>query len=220
MNSQHNNKMNLKLAGVLALFALGVEAASTANLIPRMEELMAPTNSTAEMRRADTACPSGYQKAGWTTYASYPCCCKENDNYDELCDTDECDNYSGCSYQGTFAYSDDLTEKEVAKKAIIAFFAKTGNSDYDSHYMEVHDPVSGKSATVQAIDTCADSDCDNCCTQNSRGDGFLVDMEINTLRDYFKSTLEEGETLGKEYTPRDYICWKDLSTPAPTAAQG
>lgn len=35
---------------------------------------------------------------------------------------------------------------------------------------------------VQAIDACADADCDGCCTANLGGDGFLIDIEEHTMR--------------------------------------
>jgi hypothetical protein len=35
--------------------------------------------------------------------------------------------------------------------------------------------------TAQAIDLCADADCDGCCSVNLGGDGYLIDIEHHTM---------------------------------------
>jgi hypothetical protein len=41
--------------------------------------------------------------AAVTFYASYPPCCRNSPNYDSAASTDECADYSGCTYLGDFA---------------------------------------------------------------------------------------------------------------------
>jgi hypothetical protein len=41
--------------------------------------------------------------AAVTFYSSYPTCCRNSPNYDSRASTEECADYSGCTYLGDFA---------------------------------------------------------------------------------------------------------------------
>ena len=50
-----------------------------------------------------------------------------------------------------------------------------------------------KTVECNVVDTCADADCDGCCTENAGASGYLIDMEYWTvLRDY-----GEGQAYGQ-----------------------
>ena len=51
--------------------------------------------------------------------------------------------------------------------------------------------------TISAIiaDTCADSDCSDCCTKNAGSGGYLVDMEYYTVINNFGSTSVADGTI-------------------------
>ena len=167
-------------------------------------------------------CPAGFTSSRWTTYYSYPCCCKGNPNYSPQCDTTECDDYDGCKWSGDFAYIDHKSYDWVASHSIVAFFALKDNRKYANKNLMVLDTHSGKNFTVLVGDTCGDDDCGGCCTKGAEGaGGFLIDMEVETLaRHYPKTDVDSGVAT----TPRSAICWKDLSAdptpsePAPAPA--
>ena len=84
---------------------------------------------------------------------------------------------------GEFAFADHKSFEYVKSNNIISFFdAHHPHESYiRSHYAnkQVRVRKNGKTFTVRVLDTCADSDCDGCCTKNSHG-GFLIDMEAYT----------------------------------------
>ena len=100
-----------------------------------------------------------------TTYTSYP-----------EPGSEECVDYSGCDYQGLFAAcTRTMPETWVAAHDLVALFP-LGE-------LALHDLClrSGdRSMRVTVVDTCADTDCDGCCSEN-RGDAdALVDIESYT----------------------------------------
>jgi hypothetical protein len=53
--------------------------------------------------------------------------------------------------------------------------------------LRVMDPATGRSILVNALDECADSDCNGCCTRNANG-GILIDLEKHAARALFNFT--------------------------------
>jgi hypothetical protein len=91
--------------------------------------------------------------------------------------SEECVEFNGCTWAGQFAACDGkLSEAWVAEHDIVAAFP-------DFQTLALHDLClrSGdKTLIVTVLDTCADSDCDGCCSEN-RGDADqLIDLERYT----------------------------------------
>ena len=89
----------------------------------------------------------------------------------------ECIEYNGCLWEGLFAACDGKkTEAWVAAHNIVAAFP-------DFAVLELHDLClkSGtKTIVVTVLDTCADSDCSGCCTENQGTADELIDVESYT----------------------------------------
>ena len=119
-----------------------------------------------------------------TYYDSYPKCCRNSPNYDSHYSREECDDDSACKYIGDFAYSGHKSFDWVESNNIISFFdSKHPSESYTrTHYgdKKVQLRKNGKVFTAVILDTCADSDCNGCCTRNAHG-GYLVDMEYYTV---------------------------------------
>jgi len=107
-----------------------------------------------------------WKTANKTNYTSYP-----------EPGSDECVKFSGCQYEGLFAACDKKQTLEwVKSNNIVAAFP-------DLKTLELHDLClkSGKKTIVVTVyDTCGDSDCDNCCTQNKGNKDELIDIESFT----------------------------------------
>lgn len=108
-----------------------------------------------------------WNTADLTWYESYP-----------EAGSEECVEYNGCEWAGYFAALDDQQSEEwVAAHNIIAIHEK----DFDTYKLKTFRLRKG-GFEIDAVvyDKCADSDCDGCCTENSRGTGFLIDIESYT----------------------------------------
>jgi hypothetical protein len=85
----------------------------------------------------------------------------------------ECIQFSGCDYVGQFAACNKMEPKSwVMSHNIVAVFPQ-GN-------LFLHDlclKSGSKTIVVTALDTCADSDCSGCCTENKGNADLLVDVE-------------------------------------------
>jgi hypothetical protein len=107
-----------------------------------------------------------WRSANKTNYTSYP------DPGSE-----ECIKYNGCMWAGQFAACDSKeSETWVAAHNIVAAFP-----DFDT--LKLHDLClrRGSSLTVVTVlDTCGDSDCGGCCTQNRGSADELIDVESYT----------------------------------------
>lgn len=125
---------------------------------------LAPTLSQA----APLTCASEWHQANLTNYTSYP-----------APESEECIAYNGCTWAGQFyGLENTQTEAWVAAHNIVAVHEK----DWGWLGMKVlHLRQGGHEITAQAIDICSDADCDGCCTKNLGGDGYLVDIEVNTM---------------------------------------
>jgi hypothetical protein len=90
----------------------------------------------------------------------------------------ECIQYSGCMYEGEFAGCDQTEPLAwVMSHNIVAAFP-------DFTALKLHDlclkSSTGKTIVVTVLDTCGDSDCNGCCTQNKGTAAELIDVESFT----------------------------------------
>ncbi|MEZ4438275.1 MAG: hypothetical protein R3B72_04270 [Polyangiaceae bacterium] len=106
-----------------------------------------------------------WHTANKTTYEAYPAPGSE-----------ECVVYNGCEYLGEFAACDNtMPESWVASHDIVAVFPL---GDLAMHRLCLRAGDALRVVTV--IDTCADADCDGCCTENRGSAEALVDVEKYT----------------------------------------
>lgn len=123
-------------------------------------------------------------------------------NYESYPDpeSEECIEYNGCTWEGLFAACEGKkSEAWVEAHNIVAAFPGFGE-------LELHDLClrSGDTTVVVTVyDTCADSDCDGCCTENQGDADQLIDLEHYTNERW---GVEDGQ-----------IEWADLG---PTASSG
>jgi len=107
-----------------------------------------------------------WKSANKTNYTSYP---------DP--GSQECIEFNGCMWEGLFAACNDKkSEAWVSEHDIVAAFP-----DFDS--LELHDLClrkGDKLLVVTVLDTCGDSDCDGCCTENQGSADQLIDIESYT----------------------------------------
>ena len=103
-------------------------------------------------------------------------------------------------WEGQFAACDEKkTEAWVEAHDIVAAFPDFGD-------LELHDLClrkGNKTLVVTVLDTCADTDCDGCCTENQGSAEQLIDLESYT-----------NERFG---VPDGAIDWADLG---PTTGDG
>ncbi|KAL4420741.1 hypothetical protein ABPG75_010397 [Micractinium tetrahymenae] len=130
-----------------------------------------------------------WKTASCTTYWSYPDCC-----HDPSADQTECDDYSGCQWEGQFAALDGKQSKSWVMENNIASFFESPNSqnrkEWDRKWknktLRIRNPDTGKTLDVKVLDTCDDADCDGCCTQNAnKNGGHLVDLEYYTAQRFW-----------------------------------
>jgi|GEM_PF-2024497 len=106
-----------------------------------------------------------WQTANKTHYESYPAPGSE-----------ECEDYNGCSWAGQFAYCEGTKpESWVEAHNIASVFPPNG---LQRHHLCLR--KGPKTIVVTAIDTCSDSDCDGCCTENLGNAARLIDIEKYT----------------------------------------
>jgi hypothetical protein len=107
-----------------------------------------------------------WKTANKTEFTSYPAAGSE-----------ECIKYSGCQYEGMFAgCGPTMPPSWVKSHDIVSVFP-------DFATLKHHDlclKSGSKTIVVLAIDTCADSDCSGCCTQNRGSANELIDIESFT----------------------------------------
>jgi hypothetical protein len=115
-----------------------------------------------------------FQWANATNYTSYP---------DP--GSDECVIYNGCEWAGYFAAVDgQQTEAWVEAHNIVAFFsAGDDNAGFETYQQKrLRLRKGGEEIDVYVYDTCGDSDCGGCCTDNATQNGYstLIDLESFT----------------------------------------
>ncbi len=192
--------------GVAAFAAQQATATPSPGSGPRSQDSQQPPPSQQESRPSQQAQQQPSRQGGggggnngsvpWrqgnaTWYESYPDCCNGGGG-----DRTECEQNSGCSYQGKFADGSSLSKSEVAQSNIVAFFVPPNDRnrrEWDSKYKGRWLRIKSGSRTIDAEikDTCDDKDCPstNCCTTNARSNGgqYLLDLESNTSRRLFGS---------------------------------
>jgi hypothetical protein len=90
----------------------------------------------------------------------------------------ECIQYNGCMYEGEFAGCNQTeTLAWVMSHNIVAVFP-------DFATLKLHDlclkSSTGRTIVVTVLDTCGNSDCNGCCTQNQGTADELIDVESFT----------------------------------------
>jgi hypothetical protein len=142
-------------------------------------------------------CPPGWNHASWTYYIAYAPCCEDSPNYDSSADTTECNVYNACDHIGQLAYSGHQSLEWVQSNNIISFFSINGdNASFGNKTMRLS--AAGKTVEALVADTCADSDCNDCCSRNAEASGYLVDMEYWTVMNNFGDiSAADGQ-----------ICWQ------------
>lgn len=146
--------------------------------------------------------PSGggsWKKATATWYSSYPECC-----HDKNADQTECDDYSGCKYEGQFAAFDGKKSKDwVQSNNIVAFYEAPNSSNrknwdkkWKNKKLRIRNPKNGKTLDVTVVDTCDDDDCKGCCSKNAqKNGGYLIDLEKNTAKRFYGGKVEDMSAI-------------------------
>ncbi len=171
-----------------SLFAAAMLVALGGLALGTSAPAMAGSKKKAHEEKKDDKKEGKEEKGGWhtaqlTTYTSYPRCCKGSPAYDPHASKEECEDYSGCKYEGEFAAIGKKSFEWVKDNAIIAFYdnADKAGKEFNKKYggKKIRLRKNGKEFTAVIADTCGNSDCNDCCIKNSKG-GFLVDMEYWT----------------------------------------
>lgn len=185
-----------------AVTSTGGEMSSVASDVHTSESATSPSaagsESTGPSKDPETtgqpADPCGAPDLVWRT--------ANKTNYESYPDpgSEECIEFNGCTWEGLFAACDDkMPEQWVSEHNIVAAFP-------DFQELELHDLClrkGDKTIVVTVFDTCGDSDCDGCCTENKGSADELIDLEKYT-----------NERWG---VPDGEIEWADLG---PTAGAG
>jgi hypothetical protein len=89
----------------------------------------------------------------------------------------ECVEFNGCMWEGLFAGCEDKqTEAWVEAHNIAAVFPGFNSLEHHRLCLRSGD----RRMIVHVLDTCADSDCDGCCTENQGSADALIDLESYT----------------------------------------
>jgi hypothetical protein len=119
-----------------------------------------------------------WKTANKTNYTSYP------DPGSE-----ECVKYNGCTWAGQFAACDDKKpESWVSAHNIVAAFP-------DFKTLSLHDLClrkGNKTIQVTVLDTCGDSDCSGCCTQNKMRTSLSTSRAIRTSAGEWPTAKSNG----------------------------
>lgn len=140
-----------------------------------------------------------WKKATATWYSSYPECC-----HDKSADQSECEDFSGCKYEGLFAGAKGKQPKDwVEKNNIVAFYEapndrnrKEWNKKWSNKKIRVRNTKTGKVLEAVILDTCDDGDCNGCCSKNAKKNGgYLVDFERNTAKRFYDGDVQDMSTV-------------------------
>jgi hypothetical protein len=119
-----------------------------------------PTTSTSGLT---------FRKANLTNFTSYP------DPGSE-----ECVAYNGCTWAGQFAFLDGKQSETWVREHNIAAIHSKDAAQYKLKTLRLRQGT--HQIDVKVYDMCSDSDCNGCCTANSRETGFLLDLESATAQ--------------------------------------
>jgi hypothetical protein len=90
--------------------------------------------------------------------------------------SEECIKYSGCEYEGMFQNCNKtMSQTAVQNTNIISVFPATSGI-----HIYCLKASSGKTLAAYTLDTCGDSDCGGCCTENKGSYSKLIDIEKYT----------------------------------------
>ena len=106
-----------------------------------------------------------WQTGSKTNYESYPT------------SQQECVDFNGCAYAGLFSSCGDN------KKSMAWVMSHNIVSAFPLDNLSLHDlclRANGKTIIVTVLDTCSDSDCNGCCTENRGNADALIDVESFT----------------------------------------
>ena len=113
-------------------------------------------------------CGTEWNTANLTTYSSYP-------DANEF----ECSSIEACPWMGLFkGLPEKKSESWVKQNNIIAVHSKDFER-LNGKTLNIRQGSKEIKATV--YDECSDSDCNGCCTANLGKEGFLIDIEKNTM---------------------------------------
>lgn len=144
---------------------------------------------SAAVRCADASL--AWKTGNKTNYTSYP-----------APGSQECIEFSGCKYQGMFAAcSGTKSEDWVSKHDIVAIFPDLRS--HELHELCLTKPDGTAPIIVTVYDTCSDSDCDGCCTQNRGGADALIDVEHYTDERW---GVADGPIRWADLGPRSDAC--------------
>lgn len=122
-------------------------------------------------------------------------------NFESYADpgSEECIEYNGCTWAGQFAFCEDTKPEDwVEDHNLVAVFPANG--------LEGHDlcvKSGNKTIVVTVVDTCGDSDCDGCCTENLGDADALIDLEKYTNERF---GIEDGEVQFADLGVNDSPC--------------
>ena len=160
---------------------------------PRKPKTQRPSTSPPD---ASSGGGSGaWQTATATWYTSYPECC-----HDKKADQSECEDYSGCKWEGQFAAFDGKQPKAwVESNNLVAFYTSPNSKNrkewekkWKNKKLRIRNPRTGKEMDVTVVDTCDNDDCNGCCSKNANiNGGFLVDLEKNTAKRFYDGKVED-----------------------------
>lgn len=113
--------------------------------------------------------------------------------------SEECIKYNGCTWAGEFAFCDGKKpESWVKQHDIVAVFPQTGLENHDICIKQ-----GNKTMRVTVLDTCGDSDCDGCCTENRGSADRLIDLEKYTNERW---GLDDGKIQWADIGPNPSSC--------------
>jgi hypothetical protein len=113
--------------------------------------------------------------------------------------SEECVKYNGCMWAGQFAFCDGTKPEDwVSKHDIVAVFPQDGLENHDICIKQ-----GNKTMVVTVLDTCGDSDCDGCCTENLGSADRLIDLEKYTNERW---GLDDGKIQWADLGPNDTAC--------------
>lgn len=116
-----------------------------------------------------------WRRANLTYFTSYP------DPGSE-----ECVQYNGCTWAGQFAFCDGQQSQTWVREHNIAAVHSKDAGTYRLKTLRVRQGT--RQIDVKVYDMCSDTDCNGCCTANSRDTGFLIDLESYTAARFGSSS--------------------------------
>jgi hypothetical protein len=130
-----------------------------------------------------------WKSGNMTVYQSYP-----------PPNSPECIQFNGCMYEGQFAYCPGQTKSAawVQSHNVVSFFDGQNGSMADHRICIKY---GNQSIVGVVLDTCSDSDCCGCCTQNQGAAAALIDVELGLDSRFLNVGINGGQ---------NGIQWADL----------